>query len=145
MKCNRSITLVQLRLESFRVAHVLSVWIMDPLGRGLREHPPLLLFHRRSQIRMPEIITLEQNRFALHPRQRIAEAIAKIQIRRMPAAFAVIPISLPRNLCLFHSHRFNLYPGILEDLSQPCGEYGFLYLLTTIFDRDTMRRKCALL
>ena len=52
-------------------------------------------------IRMHKVVALIKHRLALIPRQRIAEAVAEVEPRRMPAAFAIIAIGLPGNPCLF--------------------------------------------
>ena len=47
-------------------------------------------------------------RLALVARQRIAEAVAEVQARRVAAAFAVVAVGLPRDLRLRCGDRFNL-------------------------------------
>ena len=54
-----------------------------------------------------EIVAFEQQRLTRDLCKRIGKAIAEIQLRLMPTAFAKIAISFPRNSSLGFGHRLN--------------------------------------
>ena len=70
----------------------------------------------RPQIRMPEIVALPKHRLPLLPRQRVAKTVPEVQPRTVPAAFAEVPVSLPRNLCLRFGDRHDLDLESLDEL-----------------------------
>jgi hypothetical protein len=59
-----------------------------------------------SDVRMNEVISLEQQRLARNLRKRIAEAVAEIESRRMPALAVATP-GLTSHIGLVCSDRFN--------------------------------------
>src|SRR5579864_7809058 len=62
---------------------------------------------RRSNIRVREIVALEQQRFGSRASERVGEAVAEIEARRMPAAAAVIAVGLARDVDLFLGDRLD--------------------------------------
>ena len=80
---------------------------------------------------MHKIIALIEQRLALHPRQSIAETIAKIQLRRVPAALAEISISLPRDPCMFSGEWLYLNARFFKDRIEPGAQHR---VLESIYD-----------
>src|SRR6266436_5170315 len=66
-----------------------------------------LVSPRRLHIGPREVLSLEQKRLSFGFRQRIGEAISKIQFGGMAARFAEVAIGLTRNASLRFGHRLN--------------------------------------
>ena len=83
------------------------------MKRGRRDIPIFFIHQawesrpRRLHIRPREVLSLEQKRFPFRLRQRIGEAISKIQFGGMVAHFAEVAIGLPRYASLRFVDRLN--------------------------------------
>ena len=78
---------------------------------------------------MNEVIPLVKNRLAFRPRQRVAEAIAKIQVGGVTAAFPVIPVSLPRDPRLLRRDRLDGDLRFMDEVIEPCTGDGVSFLI----------------
>ena len=68
---------------------------------------------------MDEIVALVEDGFALVAGQSVAEAVAKVEVGGVAAAFTVVAVSLPRNPRLRRRYRFDLESGVFENFFQP--------------------------
>ncbi len=68
---------------------------------------------------MYKIITFKQQRFAGSLGESISEAIAKIQLSRMPAAFAEIPVGLARDTRLSFCDRLDNDTSLGDEFIEP--------------------------
>jgi Transposase len=76
------------------------------------------------EIRVCEIIALEQYRFASHLSQGIGEAIPEIQTRRMSAPLAEIAVGFAGNPRLGLSNRLNDELCLSEEIVKPSARNG---------------------
>src|SRR2546423_8531006 len=70
-----------------------------------------------SDIRVSEVVSLEQQRFTRNLGQRVAEAAAKIETSGMPA-LAIAPPGLTSDLGLFRRDRFDGEAGLCNEQIQ---------------------------
>src|ERR1700733_8767461 len=90
-------------------------------GRGLRKNHPvqILIIEHRDEIRLVEVMPLEKNGFVHDLGQGVCEAVPKIQLRRMPAAFAKISVGFASNSRLLGGDCFNEDGGFANKVVKP--------------------------
>src|SRR5580700_2887960 len=90
-------------------------------GRDARKNHPvrILIIEHRDEIRLVEVLVLEQDGLVHDLGQGVCEAVPKIQLRRMPAAFAKISVGFAGNSCLLGGDCFNRDGGFGNKVVKP--------------------------
>lgn len=115
------------------------------IGRGL------LLFNGGSEVCVPEIPSLEKEGFTHRLGQCVSETIPEIQLGRMPAPLAKIPVSLAGGQRLLCSDCLNRERSFAKEIVEPPARHWVpasidysrrLYVIHCRYAADSCIRDC---